>query len=64
MVRIRGQAVIYMVMDQRTLGVGDRLFNSMKLLGHIGAGAPVFQHRKHFGQMALSPSEPRRDVGM
>ncbi|CAK7262250.1 protein of unknown function (plasmid) [Shinella sp. WSC3-e] len=58
------EAMVEMVLDQRALGIGDRLFDGMKLLCEIEAGAPVLDHRDDALQMSLGPLQPLDDLGM
>src|ERR1700754_2116165 len=55
------KAVIEVVLNERPLGLGDRLFDRMKLLGDIEAGAAALDHRNHGPQMTLGSLEPFGD---
>ena len=58
------QAVIDVVMDQRLLGIHDRAFDRLQLLGDLDAGATLLDHPDDRLQMSVRPLEPLDDLWM
>ena len=58
------QAVVDMIVDQRLFGRADRLFNCLKLLRDIDAGAVALDHLDNAAQMPTCAVEPLDDRRM
>src|SRR5262245_45864528 len=65
------ETVVEVVLDQRALGLRDRLLDGVKLLGDVEAFAPGFDHLHDAAQVSLgalqAPGDPemaRMRVGM
>ena len=58
------KAMIEVVLDQRLLGLSDRLLDRVKLLGEVKAWAPGLDHLDDLAQMALRPLQALGDLGM
>jgi hypothetical protein len=58
------QAMIEMIVDQRLLGLSDRLFHGMQLLGDIEAGLAALYHDDDRAQMAVGALQALDDLGM
>lgn len=56
------QTMIDVVVNQRSLGFTDGLFDRVKLLGEVEAGAAFIEHRNDAPQMAFSPFQPFDDI--
>jgi hypothetical protein len=63
---VRGgiQAMIDMVVNQRSLGFTDGLLDGMQLLGKIETRSPFTEHFDHPAEMTVGPLQPLHDVGM
>jgi len=53
-----------MVLNQRLLGLRDRLFDGLKLLGDVMARATVLNHLDDAAQVTVRALEPLDDLGM
>jgi hypothetical protein len=58
------QAVVEVFVDQGPLGVRDRRFDGMQLLGDVQAGASRLDHLDHAPEMALGALEALGDLRM
>jgi hypothetical protein len=56
--------VVDVIVDQRLLRLADRLFDRMKLLCQIEAGAAFAEHLDNPVKMAFRPLQPLDDIGM
>ncbi len=56
--------MVNVIVNQSSLGLGDSLFNRMKLLGDIHAGPLLLNHGDYRPKMALDPSETLHNCGM
>jgi hypothetical protein len=56
--------MIDVIVNQSPLGLADGLFDSMKLLGEIEAGASFAEHFDHPAEMTVSPLQPLDDIRM
>ena len=56
------QAVVDVIVDQRPLGVDDRLLNRVQLLSQVHAGPALLDHLHDAAQMAFRPLEPIDDL--
>ena len=54
--------MIDMVVDERSLGLADRFFDGVKLLGEVETGTPLVEHRDDAAQVAFSPFQPFDDI--
>ena len=54
-------AVVDMVMDQRTLRLGHRAFDGMQLRGKVKARPPLVNHADDAAQMPLGAFQPGGD---
>src|SRR5258708_39377189 len=57
------EAMVDMIVDQRLLGVGDRLLDGVELLDEIEAAALGLDHRDDLAQMPFGPLQPVDDGG-
>ena len=53
-----------MILNQRLLGLPNRLFNGVQLLGDLEAGPAGLDHLDDAAQMAVGTIEPFDDVGV
>jgi len=53
-----------MIVDQLTLGLGDRAFDSLKLLREIEAGTSLIKHGQDRSQMTVGPLQAFDDFGV
>jgi len=60
----RIQAVIDVIVDQRPLGLADRLLNCVELLGKVEARPGLAEHLDDLVQMSLGASEPFHNLGV
>src|SRR5690606_10512182 len=58
------QTMIEMILDEGALGLGNRLFDRVKLLGHIEARPPALNHLDHLLQVPGRSLETFDDFGM
>lgn len=58
------QAMVYVVLDQRALGLADGFLHGMQLLSDIDAGSTVFDHGNDAAQVTLRTLQPFDDVAM
>ena len=58
------EAMVDMVLNQRAFGLRDGLFNSMKLLGDVGAGALCLNHPDYTQKMPVGTFQPLDDIGV
>ena len=49
------KAMVYVVVNERPLGIGHRLFNRMKLLCDVSAGAALGYHLDNRGKVSIGP---------
>ncbi len=56
------QAMIDMVVDQRSLRLADGLFDGMKLLGEVEARSMFIKHLDDSAKMAFGPLQPFDDI--
>lgn len=61
---LRIQAMVDMIVDQSLLGVADRAFHGLKLLGHIHTGSAILDHPDHRSQMAFGTFQTGYDLGV
>lgn len=56
--------MVDMIVDERALGAGDGVFDRLKLLRNIDAGALLFDHADDATQMTSDAVEPFDDCGV
>ena len=56
--------MVNMIVDQRFLGVVDRVLDRLQLLGKLEAGPPLFDHGDDRLKMAFRPPQATDDVGV
>jgi hypothetical protein len=52
------------IVDQGLLGVGDRIFDRLHLLGEIKAWVPLLDHRDDGPKVPFGTPEPFDDLGV
>src|SRR5437879_4832332 len=58
------ETVVDVIVDQRLLGIGDRLLDGVELLHEIEATALRLDHRNDLAQMALGAFQPVDNSGV
>lgn len=58
------QAIIQMILDQRFLGLSDRLLDGLELLRDVEAGPAAFDHLDNAAQMAAGAIQALHNLGM
>jgi hypothetical protein len=58
------QAMVDVVLDERLLGLTDRLLDGVELLGNVEARPSRFDHVDHASKMPLGSLQPLYGVGM